>query len=79
MDCITTGKPGRILEGAIKDPDPLSEPLMSSLCRGKRGAGDLIPWTVSQQVSQGRSCEGALKVQASSWPLNEQLVLGQER
>lgn len=34
------------LEGAISRGS-----VMSSLSRGKRASGDLIPWTVSQQVS----------------------------
>ena len=68
MDCITTGKPGLILggalgvQGSIKGPGLFPVPLMSSLSRGKRGAGDLIPWTVSQQVSYIRpncsDCKG---------------------
>ena len=39
------------LEGAISRDN-----VMKSLSRGKRASGDLIPWTVSQQVSGGCGC-----------------------
>lgn len=52
------------LEGEISKSS-----IMNSLARGKRASGDLIPWTISQQVLMISSC-GQLKFHSvQNWPL----------